>query len=91
MNRAAGIDSPTGSLIGRNGVINGYKKSDNKLGEWITFEEIVKGNALLVVLKDMEAARSNNARPTSASGASSLQMHNEQTVIEFRKIEAKQL
>jgi hypothetical protein len=60
-------------------------------GQWLTLEVIVQGNHIVVKTNGETTAEYTDKKRCFASGHIALQQHSPQTVVEFRKIDIKEL
>ena len=74
--------------------VGAVKRVDEVLargGEWFTFEQIVKGNEITVIINGRQVTRYVDDRWLCRMGCIALQRNNRNTKVEFRKIEVKRL
>jgi serine/threonine protein kinase/formylglycine-generating enzyme required for sulfatase activity len=82
----------TGSLFaGMDGVVVGVRDTLVPPGQWFTEEVIAQGNRFVIKVNGQTTAVYRDEKEISASGHIALQMNNSKTVVEFRKIEIKEL
>jgi formylglycine-generating enzyme required for sulfatase activity/predicted Ser/Thr protein kinase len=82
----------TGSLyVGERGVVVSLKESPVAADEWFTEELIAEGNRIVVKVNGRTTADYVDGARRFDSGHIALQQHDPQTVVEFRKIEIREL
>ncbi|HEX4071223.1 MAG TPA: SUMF1/EgtB/PvdO family nonheme iron enzyme, partial [Planctomycetaceae bacterium] len=82
----------TGSLyVAEHGAVVSLKESPVAANEWFTEELIAEGNRIIVKVNDRTTADYVDAARSFDSGRIALQQHDAQTVVEFRKIEIREL
>lgn len=80
-----------GLLIDTNPELHRTREIEFRSGEWITYEIIARGNHLVVKLNSQTTADYTDAQNRYTAGHIVLQQHTPATVVEFRKIEIKEL
>jgi HEAT repeat protein len=89
--------APTGSLyVGHGGLGSGkpvvvVREMLARPNEWFTMDVRAEGNRLLIHVNGKEAVNYVDANRYFTHGHIALQLHNPNTVIEFRKVEIKEL
>jgi formylglycine-generating enzyme required for sulfatase activity/serine/threonine protein kinase len=82
----------TGSLyVAEQGAVVSLKASPVAANEWFTEELIAEGNRIIVKVNGRTTADYVDAARRFDSGNIALQQHDSQTVVEFRKIEIREL
>jgi serine/threonine protein kinase/formylglycine-generating enzyme required for sulfatase activity len=82
----------TGSLYaGHDGAVVAFHESLVPPGKWFNMDIIVKANHIVVKVNGVTTADYLDEKEISASGYIALQQNNPKTVVEFRKIEIKEL
>jgi formylglycine-generating enzyme required for sulfatase activity len=82
----------TGSLyVAEQGAVVRLKESPVAANEWFTEELIAEGNRIIVKVNGRTTADYLDAARRFDSGNIALQQHDSQTVVEFRKIEIREL
>jgi tetratricopeptide (TPR) repeat protein len=93
-----GDEAQTGSLIdgheraGGGTALVSIRESPVSSGKWFTLEVIAEGNHVTIKVNDKTTAKyTEKERQLTSGGHIALQQGNSQTVVEFRKIEIKEL
>jgi serine/threonine protein kinase/formylglycine-generating enzyme required for sulfatase activity len=81
----------TGSLYAGGVVVVGVTDTLVPAGQWFTEEVIAQGNQFVVKVNGQTTSVYRDEKEISASGYIALQQNNPNTIVEFRKIEIKEL
>jgi serine/threonine protein kinase/formylglycine-generating enzyme required for sulfatase activity len=81
----------TGSLYAGGTVVVGVSDTLVPPGQWFTEEVIAQGNRFTIKVNGQTTAIYRDEKEISASGHIALQQNNPKTIVEFRKIEIKEL
>jgi hypothetical protein len=84
-------ENKTGSLYGPNGVLVPVANSPVRANDWFLLEIIAVDNHLVVKVNGQTTADYIDADRHFSAGRFALQQHNPETVIEFRKIEVREI